>query len=256
MGKAKTSEEIRRIASAGRLVAACHRKIRGWLAPGISTAEIDRRVERFILSRKGRAAQKGYQGYPYATCASVNDVACHGFPDERPLADGDVVTIDLVVERDGWLADSAWSYAVGSLDPRSAHLLRTAKGALYAGLAAARAGKRIGDIGHAIETFVSRSGCRVLPGFVGHGIGRALHEPPQVPPTGEAGTGARLVEGMVLTIEPIITMGQTDTWLAQDGWTVRTRDGARTAQFEHTVAITKEGPRILTRKSGAPRRQR
>ncbi|MFS0725960.1 type I methionyl aminopeptidase [Paenibacillus sp. 1P07SE] len=256
MGKARTTEEINQIAKAGQIVGACHRQIARWLLPGVSTAEIDRLAEQFIQRRRGKAAQKGYKGFPYAICASVNDIACHGFPDGRPLAQGDIVTIDLVVEYKGWMADSAWSYAVGKTDPQGDHLLRTAKRALYKGIAAARTGNRIGDIGYAIETFVRRSGCQVIPGFVGHGIGRELHEPPQVPPCGLAGTGTRLQEGMVLTIEPIVTLGRPETWMAPDGWAARTRDGARTAQFEHTIAITRHGPRILTRSSEAAGRQR
>ena len=247
MGKAKTSEEIRRIARAGKIVAACHREIERRLKPGTTTAEIDRFVEGFVQQRQGRAAQKGYKGYPYATCACVNDVACHGFPDEKPLQAGDIVTIDLVVEYKGWLADSAWSYAVGKADARATYLLRTAKQALYRGIASAKSGNTIGDIGHAMASFVQRSGCQIIPGFVGHGIGRSLHEPPQVPPSGTAGTGTKLLEGMVLTIEPIVTLGRPEVWTASDGWTVRTRDGMRTAQYEHTVAIGKEGARILTR---------
>jgi len=242
----KSEEEIRRIAKAGRIVAECHRAIATRIAPGVTTLEIDRFVERFMRERGAVPAQKGYLGYPFATCASVNDVVCHGFPDMEPLEDGDIVTIDMVADVDGWKADSAWTYAIGRTTPRVKKLLRATRSALERAIKQAVPGKRLGDIGHAVKSTAEEAGFSVVTSFVGHGIGRSIHESPQVENQGKAGKGLLLKRGMVITIEPILTTGSPDVWVGPDGWTARTRDGALSAQFEHTIAITERGPTVLT----------
>lgn len=243
----KTREHIRGIRKAGRIVAACHKALSRRLAPGVTTMEIDRFVERFMLDRGATPAQKGYKGYPYATCASVNDVVCHGFPDTEPLESGDVVTIDMVADLNGWKADSAWTYNIGKPTSATDKLLRGAKAAMLEGIRQALPGKYIGDIGHAVQKRAEREGLSVVPMFVGHGIGRSMHEFPEVEHLGPPGQGVRLEEGMVITIEPIVTTGRPDVYIGRDGWTARTVDGAWAAQFEHTVAVTKDGPVVLTR---------
>jgi len=243
----KTREHIRGIRRAGRIVAACHKALSQRLAPGVTTREIDRFVERFMLDRGATPAQKGYKGYPYATCASVNDVVCHGFPDTEPLESGDVVTIDMVADVNGWKADSAWTYIIGKSTAATEKLLRVAKQAMQDGIKLAQPGNYIGDIGHAVQMRAEREGYNVVRMFVGHGIGRQMHEYPNVEHYGPPGQGVKLEEGMVLTVEPIITSGRADVYIARDGWTARTMDGSWSAQFEHTIAITKDGPIVLTR---------
>jgi methionyl aminopeptidase len=242
----KTDEQIAAIRRSGKIVAACHREIAKMLKPGVTTAEIDRFAEAFIVKNGARPAQKGYKGYPYATCASVNEVVCHGFPTDKPLKSGDIVTIDMVVELDGWMADSAWSYAVGKPSPEAAKLLAATKQALYDGISKAVAGGRLGDIGHAVQQTAKREGFNVVEHFVGHGIGRNMHEDPQVLHRGKEGTGKKLRKGMVITIEPILTMGRQDIVIDFDGWTARSADGKWSAQFEHTIAVTEGEPLILT----------
>ncbi|MFD1955000.1 type I methionyl aminopeptidase [Paenibacillus thailandensis] len=244
----KTAENIKVIRKAGTIVADCHKAIAGRIAPGVTTLEIDRFVERFLREAGAYPAQKGYKGYPYAICASVNDVVCHGFPDSVPLVEGDIVTIDMVADVDGWKADSAWTYGIGKLDRHSERLLRVARTALNRGISEAFPGKRLGDVGWAIQNYVERSGCSVVDSFTGHGIGRYIHEPPQVLHTGLPGFGERLEPGMVITIEPIVSEGRPEAHIERDGWTARTNDRSRAAQFEHTIAITEQGPVILTRR--------
>ncbi|WP_202903213.1 type I methionyl aminopeptidase [Paenibacillus gorillae] len=245
----KSKDEIRSIRKAGQILAACHKAIAKRIAPGVTTLELDRFAERFLLERGAVPAQKGYKGYPYAICASVNEVVCHGFPDMVPLSQGDIVTIDMVAEVNGWKADSAWTYAIGTPSRDTARLLRVAKLALSRGISEAVPGKRLGDIGHAIQQCAEQSGYKVITSFVGHGIGRLLHEPEpsQAKSAGRAGRGERLREGMVITIEPIVTIGDASVYIGMDGWTARTLDGSLSAQFEHTVAITEAGPVVLTR---------
>jgi methionyl aminopeptidase len=243
----KTREHISGIRKAGRIVAACHKALSKRIAPGVTTQEIDRFVERFMLERGAFPAQKGYKGYPFATCASVNEVVCHGFPDSVPLETGDIVTIDMVADLDGWKADSAWTYAIGRTTASADKLMTVAQQALFDGIKQARIGRRLGDIGYAVQARAEREGFQVVTAFAGHGIGRSLHEFPEVLHTGVPGQGIELEEGMVITIEPIITAGRSDIFIAQDGWTARTVDNGWAAQYEHTVAITKDGPAILTR---------
>ncbi|EJL41932.1 type I methionyl aminopeptidase [Brevibacillus agri] len=243
----KTPEEIELMHAAGKILAACHREIASMIRPGITTWEIDEFVEEFLASHGATPEQKGFHGYPYATCASVNDVICHGFPKKEPLRDGDIVTIDMVVRKNGWLADSAWSYEVGTVSPEAKKLLEVTEKSLYLGIEQAVVGNRIGDISHAIQTYAQAQGYSVVRDFTGHGIGQEMHEEPFVPHFGPPGRGQRLKEGMVITIEPMLNIGTYHATIDEDGWTARTRDGKLSAQYEHTIAITADGPLILTK---------
>jgi methionyl aminopeptidase len=243
----KTAEQLENMRKAGHLLALCHKQIARRIRPGVTTREIDSFAEQFLKKNGAKPEQKGYMGYPYATCASVNDVICHGLPNEEPLKNGDIVTIDMVVNLNGWLADSAWSYPVGTVSPRVRKLLQTTQRALEAGIRQAVVGNRIGDIGHAIQSLAEKEGFSVVRQFVGHGIGKRIHEEPVVPHFGHPSTGQRLEEGMVITIEPMLNMGDWQAKMGSDGWTARTVDGQWSAQYEHTVAITSDGPQILTK---------
>lgn len=242
----KSAKEIEKMTTAGDILAECHRQIADKIKPGVTTIAIDAFVEEFLEKHGATPEQKGYQGFPYATCASVNDEICHGFPRQEPLVDGDIVTIDMVVNKDGWLADSAWSYRVGQVSETADQLLHTAEDALYAGIEQAVVGHRLGDVGHAIQSLAEGRGFSVVRQFIGHGIGSDMHEEPQVPHFGKAGKGQRLKEGMVITIEPMINTGAFEAKTDDNQWTARTIDGGLSAQYEHTVAITKDGPVIMT----------
>ncbi|WP_018755841.1 type I methionyl aminopeptidase [Paenibacillus terrigena] len=242
----KTKEQIANMKAAGEILAACHREIAKMIKPGITTQEIDKFAEKFILDHGATPEQKGYNGYQYATCASVNDVICHGFPKPEILKDGDIVTIDMVVNLNGWLADSAWSYRVGNVSEQADTLLRVTEESLYKGIEKAVIGNRLGDIANAIQVHAESNNFSVVREFIGHGIGEVMHEEPQVLHYGPAGRGTRLKEGMVITIEPMLNTGDWRSKLDSDGWTARTKDGGLSAQYEHTIAITAEGPIILT----------
>mgnify|MGYP001240087912 CR=1 FL=1 len=242
----KTQEEIMKMKKAGEILADVHRKLSTMIKPGISTLELDRFVEEYLLSIGAYPEQKGYRGFPYAICASVNDEICHGFPRKEPLKEGDIVTIDMVVNYEGYLADSAWSYAVGEISENARNLLEVTKKALYIGIEQAVVGNRLGDIGYAIQSFVESNGYSVVRDFVGHGIGKEMHEDPQVPHYGKPNRGIRLTEGMVITIEPMVNEGVYSMKIDDNEWTARTLDGKLSAQYEHTIAITKDGPMILT----------
>ena len=242
----KTEEEIQKMKEAGEILANIHKGIREMIKPGVTTMEIDDFVEDYLAKHGATAEQKGYQGYEYATCASINDEICHGFPRNEPLNEGDIVTIDMVVNLDGWLADSAWSYGVGEISEEAQTLMDVTKESLYKGIEKAVIGNRIGDISNAIQEYVEPKGYSVVRDFVGHGIGKDIHESPQVPHFGRAGRGPRITEGMVFTIEPMINIGKYNSKMDDNGWTARTVDGSLSAQYEHTIAITKDGPIILT----------
>lgn len=242
----KSEREIKMMHEAGKLLASVHKEIAKIIEPGITTLEIDRFVEDYLTKHGATPEQKGYQGFPYATCASVNDEICHGFPSSKPLKNGDVVTIDMVVNLNGALADSAWTYIVGTPSPTAQKLVDVTKESLYLGIEQAVIGNRLGDIGHAIQSFVESHGFSVVRDFTGHGIGTSMHEDPQVLHYGKPGKGLRLKEGMVITIEPMVNEGRWECKLDSNGWTARTIDGKLSAQFEHTIAITKDGPLILT----------
>ena len=242
----KSEEEIMKMKKAGVILANLHKEIAKIIKPGISTKDIDGFVEQYLAERNAYPEQRGYHGYQYAICASINDEVCHGFPREDLLKSGDIVTIDMVVNLDGWLADSAWSYGVGELSEEASKLMDVTKESLYLGIEQAIIGNRLGDIGHAVQTHVEKNGFSVVRDFVGHGIGREMHEDPQVLHYGIPGRGIRLMEGMVITIEPMVNAGTYRVKLDDNGWTARTFDGKLSTQFEHTIAITKDGPMILT----------
>ncbi|ARU63573.1 type I methionyl aminopeptidase [Tumebacillus avium] len=243
----KSQAEIEVIREAGRIVAECHREIKKLIRPGITTMEINDFVDAYMRSKNAVPAQIGYNGYQYATCASVNDVVCHGFPSKYTLKDGDIVTIDMVALLDGLHADSAWSYAVGNVSEAAQQLLDVTHDCLFKGIEQAVVGNRIGDVSNAIQLHAEGLGYSVVREYIGHGIGRKIHEEPQVPHYGPAGRGPRLREGMVFTIEPMINIGKHHVKLDEkDGWTVRTADGSLTTQYEHTIVITADGPQIMT----------
>lgn len=242
----KSKREVEQMQAAADVLVACHREIAKIIKPGISTIEIDNFVEGFLEKHGATPEQKGYNGYPYAICASLNDEICHGFPSEKPLEDGDIVTIDMVVNLNGGLADSAWTYAVGNVDEEGKRLINVTKEALYKGIEQAKPGNRIGDIGHAIQTYAEAEGFSVVRDFTGHGIGPTIHEDPHIPHYGLPNKGLRLKEGMVITIEPMINEGAWQSKMDDNGWTARTIDKGRSAQFEHQIVITENGPHIFT----------
>lgn len=242
----KSEREIMQMKKAGDILVKLHKEIAKMIQPGITTMEIDAFTEKFLAEHGATPEQKGFNGYPYATCASINDEICHGFPRNEKLKNGDIVTIDVVVNYKGGLADSAWTYIVGEIDEEGQRLVDVTKEALYIGIEQAKVGNRIGDIGHAIQTFVEAQGFSVVRDFTGHGIGPTIHEPPHIPHFGLPGKGTRLREGMVITIEPMVNEGDWQSKMDSNNWTARTVDGSRSAQFEHTLAITKDGPLILT----------
>jgi len=242
----KSQREIDMMKKAGELLARTHKEIAKMIKPGITTWEIDQFVDRFLAEHGATPEQKGYKGYEYATCASINDEICHGFPRKQPLQEGDIVTIDMVVNLNGALADSAWSYPVGKVDPLTQKLLDVTKESLYKGMEQVKVGNRIGDIGHAIQTYVEAQGFSVVRNFIGHGIGPTIHEKPEVPHYGLPGKGPRIKEGMVFTIEPMVNIGGFETKMDNNGWTARTLDGSLSAQYEHTLAVTNNGIVIIT----------
>lgn len=245
----KSNREIQLMHEAGKLLASCHKEIAKIIKAGITTLEIDAFVEEYLAKHGAAPEQKGYKGYPYATCASVNDEICHGFPTDKPLKEGDIVTIDMVVNLNGGLADSAWTHVVGNISETARQLLKVTEESLYIGIKQALPGNKTGDIGHAIQTYVEAEGFSVVRDFTGHGIGHSMHEDPHVPHYGVKDRGIRLDEGMVITIEPMVNVGTWRCKIDPNGWTARTSDGKLSAQFEHTIAITKNGPLILTEQS-------
>ena len=246
----KGTAEIDRIAAAGAVVAETIAHVGERIEPGRTTLELDRIAEDFIRGKGGIPTSQGYRGYPRAICISVNEVVVHGIPDDRVVEEGDLVTIDVGVTLDGAIADSAYTFGVGQIDAEAQRLLDVAQDALAAGIGEARLGNRVGDISHAVQTVVEGAGFAVVRSLVGHGVGRHYHEDPHVPNFGEPGRGPRLSEGMTIAIEPMITVGSPDVWLAEDGWTISTEDGSLSAHFEHTVAILPGSPRILTPRVG------
>lgn len=242
----KTEEEIEKMAAAGKILAGVHINLRDFIKPGVTTMEINDFAENYMNDHGATAEQVGYNGYPYATCTSVNDEICHGFPSEHVLKEGDLITVDMVVNLDGYLADSAWSYLVGEVSEETQKLYDVTKESLYKGIEAAKIGNRIGHIGEAIENYVTPFGYSVVRDFTGHGIGSNMHEDPQVLHYKTKIRGPRIQEGMVFTIEPMINEGKWQMKMDSNGWTSRTRDGSMSCQFEHTLAVTKDGIRILT----------
>ncbi|MBD3838318.1 type I methionyl aminopeptidase [Brevundimonas sp.] len=252
----KTPAEIALMAEAGRRLAQVFTHLDGLPLEGMSTLEINDRVEAFIVDElKARPASKGQYGYGFVLNSSRNAVVCHGVPSaDEVLKDGDIVNLDITLEKDGFIADSSKTYLIGSVGPQARRLVRTTYEALWKGIRAVRPGARLGDIGFAIERHAKAAGYSVVRDYCGHGIGREMHEEPQVLHFGRAGTGLPLKEGMVFTIEPMLNQGVRTVRTEDDGWTVTTADGKLSAQFEHTVAVTANGVRVLTLRPDEARR--
>jgi methionyl aminopeptidase len=234
------------MAAAGRVLARTLSMLRGKARTGVTTGELDKAAEKFIRSQGGEPAFKGYRGFPGSICASPNSMVVHGIPGAYKLGRGDILSIDVGVILDGWVADAAITVPVGNVTPVAKKLLATTRAALFDAVDACRPGNRLGDLGHAVQKRVEGDGFSVVRSLVGHGIGRDMHEDPQIPNYGEPGTGDKLEEGMVLAVEPMVNVGNHPIRVAADNWSVYSQDGSLAAHFEHTVAITAEGPRILT----------
>jgi len=243
----KSPAEIERMRAAAALVADVLAELAAMVAPGVSTLELDAAAERLVREGGAEPAFKGYRGYPNTLCASVNEQVIHGIPTKRPLAEGDIVSLDIGVKLNGFYGDSAVTVPVGRVSDEAARLLRVTQESLEKGIAQVRLGGRVSDIGHAIQAHVEAHGFSVVREFVGHGIGTSLHEEPQIANYGDPGRGPRLAEGMTLAIEPMVNVGRPGVKMLSDGWTAVTRDGSLSAHFEHTVAVTKDGPLVLTR---------
>lgn len=243
----KSPEEIEKMARACRIVAETINALKEIIKPGISTKDIERFVDKMVASYGATAAFRGYRSYPSSVCTSVNNQVVHGIPSAVELKEGDIISIDLGVYDEGFYGDAAVTLPVGRISPEAERLLRVTEESLYIGIDKARPGNRVSDISHAIQKHVESNGFSVVRSFVGHGIGRSLHEEPQVPNYGSPGSGPRLKEGMTLAIEPMVNAGSFDIAILDDGWTAVTADGSLSAHYEHTVAVTKNGARILTK---------
>jgi methionyl aminopeptidase len=242
----KSPEEIERMARAGRVVADTLALIGEHVHAGVTTAELDALAEEFVVSQDGYPTFKGYRGYPAATCISPNAMIVHGIPGPYELADGDILSVDVGVTLDGFVADSAYTFAIGEISAEAERLLETCQAALVAGVDQCRPGNRLSDISHAVQHVTEGAGFSVVRSLVGHGVGRAMHEDPQIPNYGEPGRGPLLAEGMTFAIEPMINVGGAEIYVHDDDWSISTADRSLSAHFEHTVAITAGGPRILT----------
>jgi methionyl aminopeptidase len=243
----KSAAELQKMRAAGRIVAEILTQLEALVAPGVTSSELDRIAEQECLKRGAKPAFKGYGGFPYAICASPNDRVVHGFPERRPLVEGDILSIDFGVLYQGYYGDAAVTVPVGRIDDETARLVEATRQSLEKAIAQSVPGGRLTDISHAVQSWVEPRGFSVVREFVGHGIGRQLHEAPQLPNFGAPGQGPRLKAGMTLAIEPMINAGVAGVRILEDGWTAVTQDGKRSAHFEHTVAITDHGPEILTR---------
>ena len=242
----KTPEQLDSMAAAGDVLVRCLRMLAGKARPGVTTKELDGAAEKFIRSQGATPAFKGYRGFPASICASPNEMVVHGIPDDYKCKRGDVLSIDVGVVKDGWVADAAITVPIGEIDPEARKLLDVTKDALFAGAEQMRPGNHLGDVSAAIQRRVEADGLSIIRTLVGHGIGRSMHEDPQVPNFGEPGKGPLLEEGMVLAIEPMVNAGDALVRMGDDGWAVYSQDGSLAAHFEFTVAVTADGPRILT----------
>ncbi|MBD5292328.1 MAG: type I methionyl aminopeptidase [Bacteroides sp.] len=242
----KTPEEIELTRAACDLVSRTLGEVARWVAPGVTTQRLDTIAREFILDNGGRPACLGYGGFPGTLCIEVNETVVHGFPSGYVLKEGDIIGTDCVVELNGYHGDTCYTFAVGEIDDAAKRLLRVTKESLYKGIAAARGGKRVGDIANAVQTYCERAGYGVVREMCGHGIGKSMHEDPEVPNYGRRGTGPVLRPGMLICIEPMINMGSKNIVIERDGWQCRTRDRKPSAHFEHTMLITPEEPEILT----------
>ena len=234
------------MAAAGRILARCHELLRKKARPGVTTAELDEAAERFIRSQRAEPAFKGYRGFPGSICVSPNSMVVHGIPGGYELKRGDILSVDIGVILDGWVADAAMTHPIGNVTPVATKLLTTTRASLFEAVEQCRPGNRLGDVSAAVQARVEADGFAVIRSLVGHGIGRDMHEDPQIPNYGEPGTGPELEEGMVLAIEPMVNVGTHHVRMGSDNWAVYSEDGSLAAHFEHTVAVTAHGPRILT----------
>ena len=242
----KSDREIELMRKAGMLVSEMHKYIKPYIKEGITTRELDKLCEDFIVKHDGVPSCKGYEGFPCTLCTSVNEVVVHGIPNNRKLVNGDIITIDVVIGYKGYQGDAAWTYAVGEIDDDKKYLMEHTEKSLYEGLKMVKPGNRIGDISYAIQQYAESHNLGVVRELCGHGLGKDMHEEPEVPNFGIQNTGPRLRPGMVICIEPMITFGRRDVWLLDDEWTVVTQDGKPAAHYEHTVLVTEDGYEILT----------
>ena len=242
----KSSDQIEQMAAAGAIQARCLKMLRSKCRAGITTAELDEVADRFIASQDAEPSFKGYRGFPGSICTSPNSMVVHGIPGSYELRRGDVISLDVGVTKDGWVADAAITVPVGPVGPKAKKLLATTQAALFAAVEEARGGNRLGAVSAAIQRRVELDGFSIIPSLVGHGIGRDMHEDPQVPNYGEPDRGPELEPGMVLAIEPMVNAGGPNVRVGDDSWAVYSADGSLTAHFEFTVAVTEDGPRILT----------
>jgi methionyl aminopeptidase len=251
----KSAREIGLMRTAGHVLSDLLEHLRTTVRAGMSTLEIDEVVETFIAAHGAKPAFKGYRGFPATVCVSINEEVVHGIPSaHRRLKDGDIVGLDLGCIVDGYYADCAITHAIGDVPPKVQQLMDVTRESLDLAIQECRPGRRLSDVSHAVQSHVERHGFSVVRAFVGHGIGRALHEDPQVPNFGDPGRGPQLRAGMVLAIEPMVTMGSWEVKVLDDGWTAVTRDGSLAAHFEHTIAITESEPEVLTSRTGRPAR--
>ena len=242
----KSPEEIERMAAAGAILVKTMSLLEGKLRPGVTTKELDTAAERFIRSQGAEPAFKGYRGFPGSICASPNSMIVHGIPGPYRLERGDILSIDIGVIYEGWVADAARTFPIGPVGPVAQKLLKVTEESLHLAVPQCRAGNRLGDVANAIQTHVEAGGLSIVRSLVGHGIGRDMHEEPQIPNYGNPGTGVRLQEGMVLAVEPMVTAGKHAVRIDEDGWSIYSKDGSLAAHFEFTIAVTSEGPRVLT----------
>ena len=242
----KSKREIELLKTAGNIVYQTHQYLKPYIKEGITTKELDKLAEDFIRSKDATPSFKGYEGVPSTLCTSINSEVVHGFPSDRKLKNGDIISIDIGACYKGYHGDSAWTYTVGEVDDKTKQLLKDTEKALFVGLAQVKPGNRIGDIGYAIEQYAHKHNLGVVRELCGHGVGTSVHEDPEVPNYGIPNTGPRLKEGMVIAVEPMLTLGSPRVFLHDNNWTVDTQDGSMSAHFEHTVVVTKDGYQILT----------
>jgi methionyl aminopeptidase len=242
----KSPAEIDQMAAAGEILVKTMDLLAGKIRPGVTTKELDQAAEKFIRSQGATPAFKGYKGFPGSICASPNDMVVHGIPGRFKLNRGDIISVDIGVVKDGWVADAARTFAVGEINPIAAKLLEVTEGSLFAAVEQCRVGNRLGDVSNAVQTHVESQGLSIGKSLVGHGVGRNMHEEPQVPNFGAPGKGVQLEEGMVLAVEPMVNAGRHPVRMGDDGWAIYSQDGSLAAHFEFTIAITAAGPRILT----------
>lgn len=242
----KSKREIELLKEAGHIVYLTHQYLRPHIKAGIKTKELDRLAEEFIRSKGATPSFKGYEGFPSTLCISINDEVVHGFPSDRVLQDGDIISIDIGACYKGYHGDSAWTYTVGEVSDDAKYLLEHTEKALYEGIKQAKVGNRIGDISYAVEKYATEHNLGVVKELVGHGVGTSVHEAPDVPNYGTKGTGPKIRDGMVIAIEPMLTLGSPDIYIEDNDWTVKTVDSSLSAHFEHTIGVTNEGVIILT----------